>query len=691
MNNFKLNSIKVKLTGITVLIIIVALVALGVSAMMNFNETLKYSIDNHLTDLLNGEAELIESKMTTGIEIAGLVGTNGDVVELLNGNEAKTDAVFNYLQNQYANIEDEVEMILISDAAGNVLMSNTANELDIDISQRAYFQEMISTGTTSVSDVIVSKASGEQVLAVCSPIYDNGQLVGTVLATLRFSGIAEQVAKISVFENGYAYMMAADGLVIYHPDDSMVMTTHIQDLNIPALTAVMDNVDTVPEGDVYYTYKDIYKYVRYKQVGNWVLAITANYDDYMATSIRIRRIMISIILSCTVIASLAVAFFVNRVIISPLLRLRKEMGYAGDGDLSRQVSSTRSDEIGDIEKSFLSMHTKLRDLITVINDKTVTVNGASQELSASVEEINSQVSDVTIATSEIAAGMEETAAAVEQISTSGKSINDYTETLASEAAKGKVNANDIANRAEELKLSAQQSESEAVTIYQERQENIVQALKKAEVVHEIKVISDTIQSISDEINLLALNAAIEAARAGEHGKGFAVVAEEVRKLAFESSSSVNQINRLVNEVNKAFEEISRHSESILDFIDNKVIKDYQVLVQTGERYVNDARYIEDTIVSFAEDSEKIAESMSQVSSAIDSVAAAIQQATSSSTEIANGMDDVSSGAEGVASIAITTAEISEELNRVVSTFVIEKDVKEEHYDWTPKGDIIPVS
>ena len=86
-----------------------------------------------------------------------------------------------------------------------------------------------------------------------------------------------------------------------------------------------------------------------------------------------------------------------------------------------------------------------------------------------------------------------------------------------------------------------------------------------EVVENIKVMADTIASISEETNLLALNAAIEAARAGEQGKCFAVVAEEIKKLAEQSSQAVVGIQDTIIKVQEALKNLSDNSKEVLTY------------------------------------------------------------------------------------------------------------------------------
>lgn len=371
------------------------------------------------------------------------------------------------------------------------------------------------------------------------------------------------------------------------------------------------------------------------------------------------------------IFGLIVALIISRSIVRGLSASVTQADYLAQGDFSHALDEkfvARKDEIGHLSKSFEGMVVKLKDLLTVISSNSMEVSSSSEELSATVEEINAQVQNVNSSTEEIAAGMEETSAAIEQISSSGHQILAFTNELLKEASDGNTNAVEIAKRAEFMKVGAESSKREAFDLYTKQHVEITKSIKKGKVVQEIKVMSDSIQTISEQINLLALNAAIEAARAGEHGRGFAVVADEVRKLAEASTKTVEQINGLVGEVNIAFDELSSNSQGLLSFIDTKVIADYETLVQTGEQYLKDSEFVMQSMNRFNVRSGEINDAISQVNEAISSVASAIEQATASSLEISENIEEVSKAIEEVSKVSELQAELSEELNLNVSKF-----------------------
>lgn len=103
----------------------------------------------------------------------------------------------------------------------------------------------------------------------------------------------------------------------------------------------------------------------------------------------------------------------------------------------------------------------------------------------------------------------------------------------------------ISNNLEELTNTSQVVEDSA--------ENLSEVAKKVEGVtgklvqniDETDSIINIIHNLAKQTNLLGLNAAIEAARVGKEGKGFEVVAEEIRKLATDSSNSINKIEEIL--------------------------------------------------------------------------------------------------------------------------------------------------
>jgi phosphate/phosphite/phosphonate ABC transporter binding protein len=95
----------------------------------------------------------------------------------------------------------------------------------------------------------------------------------------------------------------------------------------------------------------------------------------------------------------------------------------------------------------------------------------------------------------------------------------------------------------------------------------------------IEILND-IKSIAANTNVLAVNASIEAARAGEAGAGFAVVAQEIRKLAGETDSSTETIERILDDVRKGIQKsntVIEESSKRLTGIDGVVQSSHEMM------------------------------------------------------------------------------------------------------------------
>ena len=89
-----------------------------------------------------------------------------------------------------------------------------------------------------------------------------------------------------------------------------------------------------------------------------------------------------------------------------------------------------------------------------------------------------------------------------------------------------------------------------------------------------------IVSIADQTNILAINASIEAARAGEAGKGFAVVATQVKQLAEEIKSLAAEVNSGVNDVEVRAGELNQSILTSQETLGQGV----GIVSQTGESF-----------------------------------------------------------------------------------------------------------
>ena len=294
----------------------------------------------------------------------------------------------------------------------------------------------------------------------------------------------------------------------------------------------------------------------------------------------------------------------------------------GEGDLTKRLSSSYNDEIGELRKWFNVFVEKMHIIIADVKKSSDQLDSASSSLAglsdtmmSSAERTSTMASSVSIASAEmssnmnsVAAAMEETATNINMVATASEEMNATISQIsenASQAMKITVNA------VEQTRSASQQVDELGV------------AAKG------IEKVLETIAEISDQVNLLALNATIEAARAGDAGKGFAVVANEIKDLAKQTALATGQIRGKIDGIQATTQGTVSQIELIA-----KVVSEVSNIVAT----------IASAIEEQSSATREISMNVSQASEGVTEVNRNVAQSNSSAGNIANEIGEVTTSA-----------------------------------------------
>lgn len=327
-----------------------------------------------------------------------------------------------------------------------------------------------------------------------------------------------------------------------------------------------------------------------------------------------------------------------------LKRLKKVLSFTqklGNGDLSGEINFKGHDDISKLGESLNKAVLNIKILVSDITNISQNINTSSYELLEGTKSSSSSINTINSTSSILS---DEAFNLIDTTQKANSSIQDIVKTkelLLTKVKDGLTSSTEMETRAAQMKLKVSSSLEKANITYNEKQEKILRAIEAGKIVEEIKIMSDTIKGISSQTNLLALNASIEAARAGEQGKGFAVVAEEVKKLAEQSTEAISNVEHLVTQVREVFDNLSVSSQDILQYIDNNVRADYELLLETGDQYQNDAKLINNISTEVTSSANLMNTSIEEISKVIDKVALISGKTSDSTGEINASLSEIS--------------------------------------------------
>ena len=416
----------------------------------------------------------------------------------------------------------------------------------------------------------------------------------------------------------------------------------------------------------------------------WVVG-TGNYVDYIEETVQEETLEMRESLQQTIMAVVGIAVFVivitvglsmyiGNALSDAFKRALEYIAYIAQGDFTHELPvklKGRRDDFGVLGSNLENMKEQVASLIVAVKEQSIAINGIVDTVQSNMYELSGNIDEVAATTQQLAAGMEETAASTETIRNMSGEIEAAAKNIAVRSQDGAEQAVSIHDRATKVQNDTREQRSHADMMHDDLSTRLNRALKEAEVVSEITVLSSAIMEIANQTNLLALNASIEAARAGEAGRGFAVVAAEIGSLSDQTSKAIADISDIVREVNEAVTNMASCLEETNSFLETSVLSDYKEFEVVGNQYREDADSFKGSMVQVNDGIMHLTDVIEEISRAVDGINNTIGESAASVSNIAEKSSDMVEKTSATQSMVDACFDSVGNLQKIVDTFQLE--------------------
>ena len=483
------------------------------------------------------------------------------------------------------------------------------------------------------------------------PVYDQTRkLVGVIGIDLILTQLNGFLQNLKVSPSGKIFILERDGLVVatssgekpYRMVEGKAERLKILETQDPLIRATAQ--------DLIDRFSNFSQISRSQQIGlnqngarnfvqvipwqdnlglDWLIVVVIPESDFMAQINANTRTTILLSVAALIVA-IIIGILTTRWVTQPLVQLNLAAKDLALGKWDKTVDIDRSDEVGQLAKSFNDMAMQLKDSFDKLNSVIVQANQVGMKVTSSTAQIAAAGKQLEATVIQQAASTHEVKATAQEIASTSGELAKTTETI---AQKAQATAEAATNSQADLRdmASAMGQLANATTLISTR----LRILN--ENANNINSVVTTIAKVADQTNLISLNAAIEAEKAGEYGAGFAVVAREVRRLADSTTVASQEIEEMVKEIqssvskgvremDKFSKEVSNHVE-IVDRISEQigsVIFQVESLTPQFEKVSHSmsgqfegAQQINVAIAHLSEASQQTVESLQQTNQVLD--------------------------------------------------------------------------
>ncbi|MGM0641125.1 MAG: methyl-accepting chemotaxis protein [Thermotogota bacterium] len=634
------------------------LACLLISGFLYFSsaDILRENIEETLYITAQGTSELVEKEIDIHFSSMKSIANRDEV------KSGNIEAQLSDLRDVLPNYDYSTLAVVDSEGIAHYVDNST-----LDLSDRSYVQKAFN-GETNISELIISRATGDVVFMVATPIKINNRVEQVLIGRLTADYLIELVTSNDMNGKGYSYLVDSQGYIIAHSDMSLVreQINFIEeaktDSTYEELAEVLTRMTKGESSTGSYFYIDSVRYMGFDQVGinGWTVATGAPESVILEPLHRLRNLSL-IISGIIIILGLIISFIIALRLSNPIKQISEKVEQFGHGDLTVEFKTNSINEIGKMYEGLNNMAKELRNTIHFVVDSSDEIESSSnslaemsqefaeisERLSSDTDSIDADVQSTSSAIEEVNSGVEEVAASAQNVSKLAQNLNDDAHNVLEASDNGVKSITEIVSSIDKANTQTKDT-ARLVKVVEEKSQNIGEIVQK-------------INSIAEQTNLLALNAAIEAARAGEAGKGFAVVADEIRKLAEESTKTTEEIDGILKDIKNGVTDANSATEKTVKIVED--ISERATGIQTEfEGIIGKIDGMNDKIENLTATSEEQSASAQEISGAIDS-------STRSMTNISEKIKDISSSMKKQSENSQSLSANSQELNALADELI----------------------
>lgn len=650
-----------------ILVLIISLIPISILGI----NTAKLVYTNANNEYIVTTANKIEN---IGKEMENIVNFNSNLINILseeesmrNGfkSEKNKDMVFNTFINVKANNNDLLSIYFANEKKQLYLYPEVKLDPNYDPTSREWYTSAKDEKSVVISKPYIDAFTGKQIFTISKKVVDKeGALIGVMAMDIDITALSEKVTMSSIGNEGFVLITYKDENIIASSKAELIGS----DISKEQWGKDLINSENMGsfkfENSSYYVQKYTNQEVGYTTYGlSSAKEIRAQISKALFTPMLIIIFIFIFAIIIVIILSSKIVKVVNNLT-SVLYRTR-------NGDFTTRIS-TKGIFTKEIKEISNAVNRMMDDIVTLLKN----IIDASTELSAASNILTNTVGDSKIANSDISSAVSQMAQGANEQSIILDENVYLTINLGEDINNIVSYSKDVMNQCEEaekLIFNGKESIEDLNKMFKENSEVIIDTVDKAKILQEnskkINIITDTIKSITNKTNLLALNASIEAARAGEAGKGFVVVANEVKKLAEQSTTSAEEIEKVIKEnisdIDKVIKKITM-SKEFTEKTSDKVENTFK----TFEEINSSIKFLQENINGVNKTLTNINNTKDGLIERMQNISAVAEESAASSEEVSASSEEQNSRFEKVVVSAEDLKLLSEKLKEVVNRFKI---------------------